>query len=412
MIVGYARVSTEHDKQTISVEAQVKQFWELGCDYVIEERKSAFSEKVRRRGWEELQALVASGRVRKVIAVSLARLSRRDNVVTFLRICARKGVEVQLLDGSPSDVEDPTGRLFTGVMATVNEVDSMIKSINVKHGISRRKSAGYYACGSVPFGYIYDGQYARANPETFAEAQQLWAHLEEGEFCTAAVIRRHGYDWSPRGLKCWMYNPMLRGIAKGQEEQPAALITHEQYARMAAIIEGRRTRRARSPRRIRLFSGLISCTSCEKVLGYARPHRLACLNLHCQFYGRGVAEARAREQVIEALRERAEDLAQVADIPAEVAVSQEELARRDQLENLRRMQRDGVPNLEAAIEALELEAIKPVPSGPKWKDLAVLFGRRGTLELSTDEKLRELLLEFVDKLIYMGNPKRIEVRLR
>ena len=48
---------------------------------------------------------------------------------------------------------------MTGVLATVNEVDSQIKSINVLNGLKRRKAAGYYACGSLPFGYRSDGEH-------------------------------------------------------------------------------------------------------------------------------------------------------------------------------------------------------------------------------------------------------------
>ena len=136
----------------------MQQLKDAGCTYIISEQRSAYNEKGRRPGWEELQQLVASGKATTVVAISQSRLSRREDVVSFLRVCARKGIEVRFLDGTPSDVAEPAAKLMTGVLATVNEVDSQIKSINVLNGLKRRKAAGYYACGSLPFGYRSDGQ--------------------------------------------------------------------------------------------------------------------------------------------------------------------------------------------------------------------------------------------------------------
>ena len=93
MIVGYARVSTQKDEQAISVKAQVQQLKDAGCTYIISEQRSAYNEKGRRPGWEELQELVASGKATTVVAISQSRLSRREDVVSFLRVCARKGIK-------------------------------------------------------------------------------------------------------------------------------------------------------------------------------------------------------------------------------------------------------------------------------------------------------------------------------
>ena len=191
MIIGYARVSTDKAEQDISIAEQVQQLKAAGCDRVIAERRSAHKD-ASRPGWDELLALVAGGQVRRVVACSLSRLSRRGEDVPFLRMCARLRVEVQLLDGTPADTADPSGKLLTGVLSLVNEIDSDIKAINIRNGLARRKAQGHYACGRVPFGYAYDGSQVVIHPERFRDARQLWDRLAALEFNMPATIRRHG----------------------------------------------------------------------------------------------------------------------------------------------------------------------------------------------------------------------------
>ena len=415
MIVGYARVSTKSDEQAISIEAQVEQLTTAGCTRVIQERGSAFREGSRRPGWEELQALVASGQVVKVIAVSQSRLSRREDVTAFLRICSRKRVEVQFLDGTPGEIADPAARLMTGVMATINEVDSQIKGINIKNGLQRRKAAGYYACGRVPFGYAYDGQYVVPHPTEFEEARLLWQRLSASEFNLAQTVRQHSYDWSTRGLRRWIHNPILRGIVSGQAMQVEPLITVQDYANAAALMERRREKGTRAPRRKRLLSGLVRCEQCRRWLHYAmaagKP-RLKCTNLHCQWYGRGLAEWKIKEQVITVLEGCHAEMAELAAAAPGPVVTQQQLEMQDDLADLLEKQARGLTGLEGTIRDLQLQLQSPLPSNPNWAALAAVLSRPGVLALASEEELRVLLLEFVDEILYIGDPMTVEVRLR
>ena len=414
-IVGYARVSTKTDEQSISVDAQVEQLKAAGCTRVIREQASAFKEGARRPGWEELRALVAAGAVSKVIAVSQSRLSRREDVITFLRICSRKGVEVQFLDGTPGDISDPSARLMTGVMAAINEVDSQIKGINVRNGLARRRASGHYACGRVPFGYRYDGKDVVPHAEEFRQAQVLWQRLEANEFNLSRTVRLHDYDWSTRGLRRWVHNPILRGTVRGVAGKTAPLITTQQYADAVALMQGRARKGTRAPRRHRLLSGLVRCQRCQRWLHYvmaAGKPRLKCSNLHCTCYGRGLAEWKVRDQVLTSLRGQYAGLARRAAAQPRAAITHEQLERRQQLEQLLQMRAQGVQGLDQAIEALEAAEILPAPSTPNWASLAELFSRPGVLELATEEELRPILLEFVDEVLYVGNPDTVEVRLR
>jgi len=414
IVAGLARVSTLSTEQDISIEAQAQQLREAGCDRVFSERASAFKPGARRPAWEALQALVAAGEVREVVAVSQSRLSRAGDDLAFLRMCHRLGVIVRFLDGTPGDIGDPAGRLMAGVLSAVNEVDSLIKSINVRNGLKRRKAAGHYACGRVPYGYLYDGSRVVPHPENHCKARELWDRLAALEFNLPGTIRQYQLDWSPRGLGRWLRNPILRGIVNGQHGAVEPIITADELGQALRFMESRRWNCTRAPRVIRPFSGLVRCQACGKRLHYGMVHghpRLKCTNLRCRWYGRGLAEWKVRQQVLDALRERAsfESLLPTTAPPP----TTEQHQQRQQLQQLQALRGQGVPGLDASIETLQDQLAAPVvSSGGDWAGLVDLIRRHGVLETATDVELRAVVLELVEEVIYVGDPVRVEVRLR
>lgn len=415
VIIGYARVSTDKAEQDISIAEQVQQLKAAGCDRVIAERRSAHKDAAR-PGWDELLALVAGGRVRRVVACSLSRLSRRGEDVPFLRMCARLRVEVQLLDGTPADTADPSGKLLTGVLSLVNEIDSDIKAINIRNGLARRKAQGHYACGRVPFGYAYDGSQVVIHPEQFRKARRLWDQLAALEFNMPATIRRHGLQWSPRGLGRWINNPILRGVVNNEAGRVTPLISWEEWQQARRLLDSRRTAGARAPRVLRVFSGIVRCSFCSKALHYAmaagRP-RLKCTNLHCSHYGRGLAEWKVKQQVIEELRNAASAMAIISTAELQVEPSPVDQAKQQQVAQLEALAAQGVPGLGPTIEALKLELLAPAPvASANWGAYREMLARVGVIERATVEELRAVLLELVAEVLYVGDPRRVEVRLR
>lgn len=415
MILGYARVSTDKADQDISIAEQVRQLKAAGCDRVIAERRSAHKDAIR-PGWEELQGLVASGQVRRVVAISLSRLSRKGEDVPFLRMCARLRVEVQLLDGTPADTADPAGKLLTGVLSLVNEIDSDIKSLNIRNGLARRKAQGHYACGRVPFGYLYDGSQVAPHPEQFTQARRLWEQLEGMEFNVPGAIRRHGLQWSDRGLHRWIDNPILRGVVNHEADRVKPLISWEEWQQARRLIDSRKVNRTRAPRTIKLFSGLMRCAGCDHRMHYTQAHgkyRMKCTNLHCQWWGRGLAEWKVREQVFEALRKEASRMATIAAAPAAPEPQVEQTEKRQQIAQLEALAAQGVPGLVPTIEALRLELLAPPPvASANWSGYRNLLVRPGILEGFSDEELRPIALELLAEIVYVGDARRVEVRLR
>lgn len=417
MKVGYVRVSTGKAEQDTSVEGQIAQMRERGCAKVIVDRKSAFNPNVRRPGWEELLGLVASGRVTTVVAVSLSRLSRQGEDQIFLRMCQRKGVQVELIDGTPADVSDPAGKLLTGVMSTVNEVDSMIKGINVRNGLKRRKEAGAYANGRMPFGYKYDGHNVVPHPTNFKQARKLWDQLAEHEFMVQRTIRRCQLHWTVPGLSNWIHHPFLRGIVRHEAGKVQALITWEEYQQACRLIEQRRVCHVRGPSTVHVFTGLIKCQSCGKRLNYSKHrnlYRIRCMNNVCPWFSRGILERNVRQQMVDALHGAVDQMATVAATAKASGIDTGRLEKQQQLDQLLALQGQGVPGLDSAIDALRVDLLIPdtVPAGANWHAFRAVLAEPGVLAAASDEELRAIVLELVDEIVYLGNPAEVEIRLR
>ena len=422
MIVGYARVSTQKAEQEVSIELQVKQLWEHGCEHVIAEQRSAYSEKEIRPGWEELQQLVASGKAKVVVAVSQSRLSRRDDVIPFLRLCARKEVEVRFLDGTPGDVDNPAAKMLTGVMAVVNEVDSQIKSINSRNGIKRRQAEGHYSCKSVPFGYTTKKGDLLVDHKNWKAARELWDILHKHEFVPTQAVRREGLNWSPEGLHKWINHPMLRGWVRGVPGKIDRLISPEEYAHAKRLMDKRKKSRVRQPRKVRLFTGLARCGKCGSALAYKQDKKgkntyLRCHKATCEWYSKVVRVADARQCVIDALRGAASSLQSAVDVPKETtpqSATAEQLELQSQLEGLLDLQARGVPGLDTALSNLRAQlAAEPAVNAPtRWSDFLVLIQAPGLLEASSDDDLRAVFLELVEEVAYVGRIDSVRVTLR
>jgi len=418
MRVGYCRVSTQKTEQDISIEGQQQQLIAAGCDEVIVERASAF--KGQRKGWTHLWALVASGRVSEVLVVDQSRLSRSGDDLEFLQACAMKKVVVRALTGGVIETESVGGFIQAGVMSVMNQAYSKLNSAKVKDGLARRRAAGHYAIGMVPFGYAYvDGQVVPC-PDSWGPARERWERLVAMEMNLLGYCREHG-GVSRSGLAAWVRNPMLRGIVPHQKGGVTPLISQEEWQQAQRLLKHRATTRTSSTRRQHLLSGLVVCDSCGRSLwnqttAYGRL-RLKCHYGPCQWFGRGIAVEVVRAQLIQVLRDNADRLAREAQQASNATghemteAQRETTARLAQLEALRD---DGVPDLDKSIDALrgELAAMSRPTVGPDWTGLAQLIAAPGVLERFTDKQLRPLLLEYVAQCRYVGNPRQVEVVLQ
>jgi len=415
MRVGLARVSTTKRAQDTSIEGQVQQLEAAGCDRVLAERASAYSGK-RRPAWEELWSLVAAGVVSEVVVIDQSRLSRSGDDMAFLAACAQQGVRVRALTGGEIEVESYSGFVTAGVLSVMNQASSRLVGAKVRDGLARRRAAGYLGTGRLPFGYCAIDGRAAPDPTTWTQARARFDGLMAAGMNINQWIRDNAADVSHTGVRRWLDHPMLRGFAHGQWGAVPALITWQEWEHATRTRQARASAIGRTAGRLRLFTGLVSCRecgrSCHRQLDGDTP-RLKCKTPACAFYGRSIQEAVVRAQVLDALRTRADELAELAGTPQHQEPP-EATELRSQLHQLEALDRSGVAGLAPALADLRerLAALQQVASGPRYDGLADLFATPGTLELATDEELRAVVVEFVAAIQYVGSPRRVEITLR
>ena len=419
MRIGYARTSTTDKQQDTSIEGQVKQLEDAGCDYVISERKSAF--KGVRDGWQELWSLVASGRLREVVVVDQSRMSRSGDDVEFLNACALQNVTVRALSGGVIENESYGGFVMSSIQSVFNEAQSRLTSVKVRDGMQRRRDQGFYVCGKVPFGYEYNGEQLVPSKQNWEAAREQWDQLVAMEMNVSGWIRTSGMPWSPRGLRLWINNPILRGTVRGERNKVEALISPEEWSEAQRLLEARKIHRGSRTGQTHVFTSLVKCKNCGKSLHTVvrekinASTRLQCKASHCEWFGRGIAESKVRDQVIAVLRTQSEHMTKIAASTAEestLASECHEIAElQEKIRKLEELQQSGVPELSSAIEKCnrELDALYLPTIGPDWSSLLELCSLPGALERFPDSDLRTLVLQYISEIIYIGNPTNVEI---
>lgn len=414
MRIGYARTSTTQDEQDTSIEGQTAQLKAAGCDRVIVERRSAFRGKGR-PGWDELWALVGRGKVKEVVVVDQSRLSRSGDDLAFLELCHANGTRVQALLGGQIETESVAGFLTAGITSVFNQMHSRVTAAKVRDGLRRRREAGFYACGKVPFGYRYNGEQVEPSPDHWEAARAMWDQLMDLNMNVAGWIKQSGMPWTPRGVRKWINNPMLRGIVRDQHGAVEALISWQEWQRAQEMLSVRSHMRGRTAHSTHLFTGLVKCEQCGKSLHNVLDRhirRLKCKSRHCAWYGRGLRVSQVREQVIKALVQAADAMAQVADLP------EKEPPEADVIRNRIHKAKDalaaGVPLPFGMIEQFEaeLQALLTVNISPRYEEFRELFGDPAALDLATDDELRPIVIEFIDSIVWLGGLESLSITLR
>jgi hypothetical protein len=413
MRIGYARVSTTKAEQEVSIEGQVADLQAAGCVRVIAETKSAY--KGRRSGWEELWGLVAGGGVSEVLVIDQSRLSRSGDDLQFLAACAQQGVTVRALTGGVIEAETYTGFVAAGVLSVMNQAQSKLIGAKVKDGIRRRREAGYLASGRLPFGYrSVDGK-AAPDAEDWPQARAQFDALLASGMNISGWIRSTGTRRTLSGVKRWLDHPMLRGFAHGRWGAVEPLISWQEWEQAKRLQQARATMRGRAAGSTHLFTGLVRCKACGVNLHNIDDKgtkRLKCKSSYCNWYGKSIRVSVVRDDVIVALRRAADAMAELhAQAPAEPA---EAIALRAQVAQLEQLQSSGVPGLNGSIDALrvQLRALAGVVSGPRHDLLVEALARPGLLERSSDDQLRALVIEFVERISYRGQPDGVQVTVR
>ena len=154
-VAGYARVSTDHDDQTTSYEAQMNYYteyinsrsdWEFVKMYSDEGISGTNTKK--RLGFQEMVEDALNGKIDLILTKSVSRFARNTvDSLTTVRKLKEAGVEIYFEKENIWTL-DSKGELLITIMSSLAQEESRSISENVKW--SKRKLA---AEGAVSFGY-------------------------------------------------------------------------------------------------------------------------------------------------------------------------------------------------------------------------------------------------------------------
>ncbi|MBQ9437317.1 MAG: recombinase family protein [Lachnospiraceae bacterium] len=232
-VAGYARVSTDHEEQLSSYEAQMDYYrnyiakhedWEFAGMY-SDEGKSATSTK-KRDGFNAMVSDALEGRIDLIITKSVSRFARNtvDSLSAIRRLKA-KGVEVYFEKENIWTL-DAKGELLITIMSSLSQEESRSISENTVWGQRKRFADGKWSVAYSRFlGYDKgtDGKVV-VNPGEAEVVRDIYTLFLKGlSYSEIAKRLMEKGARAPAGGKTW-YAKTVMGILKNEKYAGKALL--------------------------------------------------------------------------------------------------------------------------------------------------------------------------------------------
>ena len=212
-VAAYARVSTEHDDQRLSLDSQQKYYlnkiketpnWKLVGIYV-DDGISATGVS-RRKGFQSLMRDVGKGKINLILTKSVSRFARNTvDTLNYVRKLKNIGVAVYFEEENINTL-DMNGELLLTILSFVAQQESLNLSSHVNLGLKVKMQRGE-PCGTVKcFGYNFNKETGGLTiNEEQAEVIRLMAkwYLEGDGTCKIAKKLTEMNIPSPKGNPIW-----------------------------------------------------------------------------------------------------------------------------------------------------------------------------------------------------------------
>ena len=236
-VAGYARVSTDHEDQATSYEAQVDYYtnyikgrddWEFVGIYT-DEGISATNTK-KREGFKTMIADALAGKIDLIITKSVSRFARNTvDSLTTVRELKDKGIEIYFEKENIWTL-DSKGELLITIMSSLAQEESRSISENVTWGQRKRMADGKVSFAYSRFlGLDKDKETGKivVNPEQAETVRLIFRLFLEGKtpnaiavHLTAQGIKTPGGKdkWSQQTVRRMLSNEKYKGDALLQKE--------------------------------------------------------------------------------------------------------------------------------------------------------------------------------------------------
>lgn len=233
-VAGYARVSTDHEDQTTSYEAQVAYYtdyiksrddWEFVAIYT-DEGISATNTK-KREGFKAMIADALAGKIDLIVTKSVSRFARNTvDSLTTVRQLKEEGIEIYFEKENIWTL-DSKGELLITIMSSLAQEESRSISENVTWGHRKR-----FADGKVSFAYSRfmgldkDKETGKivVNPEQAEVVRLIFRLFLEGRtpHSIASELTKRGIK-TPGGKDVWNQQTVRRMLSNEKYKGDALL---------------------------------------------------------------------------------------------------------------------------------------------------------------------------------------------
>lgn len=424
LTVAYGRVSTSSGEQLSALDVQLAWLQDQGADVILSDVESG--RVIARPNYQQLKAMVAAGRVGRVLATALSRLGRdASECDAFVRLCDEHGTSVITRDDGQLTMATPEDLLLTRLKGSLSQGESMRIAQRVRRGLEQGRALGK-PMRKPCWGYQLraDRLAFEPHPVEFAKAQRFIRHLKSSGWRMSTTLQAHR-DLAPftscRGVRAWLLNPTLRGgvgyhqksnhqyesITWGRHE---ALLTHAEFAEFERVTAANRRLWGKNVSVIpRLLTGIVECAECgcrmKYISGRTIPS-LRCYGTLCSQLYKGTREQVIVRFCVEALRQRA------AERLAATVKQDEPPEARELRQQIASLQALGDPDLTAVIEAKELRLAQLLIRPAVDEQLCQKIADLRWFELASVDELREILQQLVDRVVVTRQaPTAIRLRL-
>ncbi len=226
--VCYLRVSTEEQARGgVSLQAQeerLKAYCTMAgleiVEIIREEGVSGAKPLASRPGGERLLKLIASKKVKHVVALKLDRLFRdAEDALHQTRAWDKAGIALHLVDmgGQTLNTATAMGRFFLNMMAAFAELERNLIAERTATALAHKK-AHKKAYAPTPFGFERVGDTLQEDPEEQEVIAQIFAWKEAGwslrkiaaELNKRGVPTKQGGQWYASTVKYILENSLYR----------------------------------------------------------------------------------------------------------------------------------------------------------------------------------------------------------
>lgn len=424
LTVAYGRVSTSSGEQLSALDVQLAWLQAQGADVILSDVESG--RIISRPNYQQLKAMIAAGRVARVLATALSRLGRdAAESDAFVRLCDEHGVSVQTRDDGQLTMATPEDLLLTRLKGSLSQGESMRIQQRVLRGLEQGRALGK-PMRKPCWGYQLraDRMALEPHPVEFAKAQRFIRHLQANHWRLSPTLQEHR-DLAPfrscRGVRAWLLNPTLRGgvgYQQGKNHTYASitwgrhqpLLTHAEFAEFERVTAGNRKLWGANVTVIpRPLTSLCKCSECGSTMKYISGRAIAslkCSGVLCSQLYKGTREEVIIRYCIAALQERAAErlaAAAAADDPPEARELRLQIAG---------LQALGDPELAPVIEAKEKRLALLLQRPDVDGQLVEKISDPRWFELATLDEVRVILQALVDQVVVTRQePTAIRLRL-